>query len=151
MDMDDWINIAKSIYCNYQGFSGFVILHGTDTMAYTSSALSFMLQNLGKAVIVTGSQVPLAQLRTDAIENFVGALIMAGRWGPTITEVGLFFNNTLFRGNRTTKVNASGFEAFNSPNLPPLATIGVNIDSESVYCIGSYIAILTILNLIYSQ
>ena len=130
MDMDDWTHIAESVYYNYQGFSGFVILHGTDTMAYTASALSFMLQNLGKAVVITGSQVPLAQLRTDAIENLTGALIMAGRWGSTITEVGLFFNNTLFRGNRTTKVNASGFSAFESPNLPPLAKIGVNIDSK---------------------
>lgn len=130
MDMEDWTHIAKSVYSNYQGFIGFVILHGTDTMAYTSSALSFMLQNLGRAVVVTGSQVPLAQLRTDAIENFIGALIIAGRWGSTITEVGLFFNNTLFRGNRATKVNASGFTAFDSPNLPPLAKIGVNIDSK---------------------
>ena len=133
MDMSDWTKIAQSIYDNYRGFEGFVILHGTDTMAYTSSALSFMLQNLGKAVVVTGSQVPLAQLRTDGIENFVGALIMAGRYGSTVREVGLFFDSRLFRGNRTTKVNASGFGAFDSPNLPPLAKIGVNVESKSYY------------------
>ena len=99
-------------------------------MAYTSSALSFMLQNLGKAVVVTGSQVPLAQLRTDAIENFIGSLILAGRYGSTITEVGLFFANTLFRGNRATKVNASGFAAFDSPNYQLLAKIGVNVEGK---------------------
>ena len=130
MNMSDWKKIAESIFQNYQYYSGFVILHGTDTMAYTASALSFMLQNLGKAVVVTGSQVPLAQLRTDAIENFVGALIMAGRYSATIPESGLFFNNTFFRGNRTTKVNASGFGAFDSPNLPCLAKIGVNVTSK---------------------
>ena len=130
MDMNDWKQIADTIYNNYQRFSSFVILHGTDTMAYTASALSFMLQNLEKAVVVTGSQVPLAQLRTDGIENFIGALIMAGRYSNTIPEVGLFFNSTLFRGNRVTKVSASGFSAFDSPNLPPLAKIGVNIESK---------------------
>ena len=129
MNMNDWEKIAESIYQNYQYYSSFVILHGTDTMAYTSSALSYMLQNLGKSVVVTGSQVPLAQLRTDAIENFVGSLIMAGRYSKSIPEVGLFFNNTLFRGNRTTKVNASGFGAFDAPNLPCLAKIGVNVTS----------------------
>ena len=111
MTMENWKQIAETVYNNYKHFAGFVILHGTDTMAYTSSALSFMLQNLGKAVVVTDSQVPLAQLRTDAIENFIGSLILAGRYGSTITEVGLFFANTLFRGNRATKVNASGFTA----------------------------------------
>ena len=132
MTMDNWTTIATTIYNNYNRFEGFVILHGTDTMAYTSSALSFMLYNLSKAVIVTGSQVPLAQLRTDAIENFIGSLILAGRYGSTIHDVGLFFNNTLFRGNRTTKVNASGFGAFESPNYVPLAKIGVNVDGRSI-------------------
>ncbi len=130
MNEHDWKNIADVVFKNYQSFSGFVILHGTDTMAYTSSALSFMFENLGKAVIVTGSQVPLAQLRTDAIENFIGALILAGQFGDQIPEVGLFFNNTLFRGNRTTKVNASGFGAFDSPNYLPLAKIGVDFQRE---------------------
>ena len=130
MTMENWKQIAETVYNNYKHFAGFVILHGTDTMAYTSSALSFMLQNLGKAVVVTGSQVPLAQLRTDAIENFIGSLILAGRYGSTITEVGLFFANTLFRGNRATKVNASGFAAFDSPNYHSLAKIGVNVESK---------------------
>lgn len=130
MNMKNWTEIAETVYNNYKPFAGFVVLHGTDTMAYTSSALSFMLQNLGKAVVVTGSQVPLAQLRTDAIENFVGSLILAGRYGSTITEVGLFFDNTLFRGNRSTKVNASGFAAFDSPNYVSLATIGVNVEGK---------------------
>ena len=127
MNMSDWTKIATHIYSNYQPFDGFVILHGTDTMAYTSSALSFMLEGLGKAVVVTGSQVPMVQVRTDAINNFVGALILAGRYATTIPEVGLFFNSQLFRGNRVTKINASEFDAFDSPNYPPLATIGVNI------------------------
>ena len=99
-------------------------------MAYTSSALSFMLQDLGEAVIVTGSQVPLAQLRTDVIENFIGSLILAGRYGSTITEVGLFCANTLYRGNRATKVNASGFAAFDSPSHQSLAKIGVNVEGR---------------------
>lgn len=127
MSMDDWTKIANYVCCNYKSFDGFVILHGTDTMAYTSSALSFLFDDLDKAVIVTGSQVPLSQLRTDAISNFVGATILAGGYGSIITEVGLFFDSQLFRGNRATKVNASQFEAFASPNHPPLATIGVDI------------------------
>ncbi len=89
-----------------------------------------MFENLGKAVIVTGSQVPLVQLRTDAFENFTGALILAGQYGDQITEVGLFFDSTLFRGNRVTKVNASGFGAYDSPNYLPLAKIGVDIEGK---------------------
>lgn len=117
-------------------------------MAYTASALSFMLQYLCKSVILTGSQVPLAQLRTDAIENFVGALIMAGRWGSTISESGLFFNNTLFRGNRTTKVNASGFAAFDSPNYPPLAKVGVDVTGiiGSIFDITMKLYLLSLVN-----
>lgn len=127
MKMSDWVKIANYVNLNIAAFDGFVILHGTDTMAYTSSALSFLFCNLNKAVIVTGSQVPMVQLRTDGISNFVGALILAGVYGSTITEVGLFFDSKLYRGNRATKVNASQFEAFDSPNFPPLATIGVDI------------------------
>lgn len=130
MNESDWIHFAELIYNNYEPYSGFVILHGTDTMAFTSSALSFTFENLAKAVIITGSQVPLAQLRTDAIENFIGSLILAGQFGAVIPEVGLFFNNTLYRGNRVTKVNASGFHAFESPNYLPLAQIGVDIDGK---------------------
>ena len=127
MTMTEWIEIANIVYNNYDKFNGFVILHGTDTMAYTSSALSFLFDKLGKAVIVTGSQVPLLQLRTDAIGNFIGALILAGEYGTTIPEVGLFFDHKLLRGNRATKVNSSQFDAFESPNFPPLATVGVDI------------------------
>ena len=102
MTMDDWIQIAKDIRENYHGFDGFVILHGTDTLAYTSSALSFMLENLGKPVIVTGSQIPAFETRSDGRDNLVGALIMAGNY--CIPEVTVYFNHKLLRGNRTVKV-----------------------------------------------
>jgi 60kDa lysophospholipase len=102
-------------------FDGFVVLHGTDSLAYTCSALSFMLQNLGKPVILTGSQVPFAERKNDALENLLDSLDIAGHF--MIPEVCLCFNSTLFRGNRTTKISASAFDAFGSPNLPPLATI----------------------------
>ena len=121
----DWIKIAGDIEANYALYDSFVILHGTDTMAYTASALSFMLENLGKTVILTGSQIPLVELRNDAIDNLLGALLIAGHF--VIPEVCLFFNNKLFRGNRTRKTNASGLKAFSSPNFPPLATVGVDI------------------------
>lgn len=121
INAEGWDQIAKSIYRNYQLFDGFVILHGTDSLAYTCSALSFMMHNLGKPVIVTGSQAPMMQLQTDAEDNLLGALIIAGHF--MIPEVCLFFNFKLFRGNRTTKISADDFNAFGSPNLPPLATI----------------------------
>ena len=113
--MNDWIKIATDIEINYALFDGFLILHGTDTMCYTASALSFMLEELGKTVILTGSQVPMAEVRNDAIENLLGALTIAGHF--VIPEVGLFFSHSLFRGNRTTKVDAFSFDAFASPNL----------------------------------
>lgn len=121
------MKIASTIYENYADFDGFVILHGTDTMAYTASALSYLLQNLDKCVVFTGSQKPMEQLLTDAIQNFTGALIFAGAYSREIPEVGLFFHNELFRGNRSTKHDASGFDAFSSPNLPSLAKIGVTV------------------------
>lgn len=99
-----------------------MILHGTDTMAFTASALSFMLENLGKPVIVTGSQIPLAELRSDGQINLLNALYVAANY--PINEVALFFNNRLFRGNRTTKAHADGFDAFASPNLAPLLEAG---------------------------
>ena len=133
MNMQDWVKMAEYIGKYYQRFDGFVILHGTDTMAYTSSALSFMLEYLGKGVVITGSQVPLYRLRTDALSNLVGSLIMAGRYGYTIKEVTLFFNDQLFRGNRSVKVNASQFGAFTSPDMTSLATIGVDIESKYSY------------------
>lgn len=121
IDSDGWDQIARAIYRNYQLYDGFVVLHGTDSLAYTSSALSFMLQNLGKPVILTGSQAPMSELQNDAQDNLLGALVIAGHF--MIPEVCLFFNFKLFRGNRATKVSADDFDAFSSPNLLPLATI----------------------------
>lgn len=121
----DWQMIANDIKANYDQYDGFVILHGTDTMAYTASALSFMLQGLSKPVIVTGSQIPLAQLRSDGQTNLLNALYIAANY--PVDEVCLFFNNKLFRGNRTTKAHADGFNAFASPNFPVLLEAGIKI------------------------
>ena len=121
INADGWTEIAQSIFRNYKLFDGFVVLHGTDSMAYTASALSFMLQHLGKPVILTGSQAPMLELQNDATENLLGALIIAGTF--MIPEVCLLFNHKLFRGCRATKVSASDFAAFASPNFPPLATV----------------------------
>lgn len=121
IDAEGWSHIAQTIFRNYKLFDAFVILHGTDSLAYTCSALSFMLQNLGKPIILTGSQAPMLELQNDATDNLLGSLIIAGHF--MIPEVCLFFNYKLFRGNRSTKVSASDFAAFASPNLPPLAVI----------------------------
>ncbi|KAI0695873.1 asparaginase-domain-containing protein [Cerioporus squamosus] len=121
----DWIRIATDIELNYSNFDGFVILHGTDTMSYTSSALSFMLEDLGKTVIVTGAQIPLSQLRNDAVDNLLGALVIAGHY--IIPECSLYFNHTLFRGNRVSKMSSYDLNAFNSPNFPPLVNVGIDI------------------------
>ncbi|MDW6003605.1 asparaginase [Vibrio mangrovi] len=129
MTPKDWQLIADDIRKNYDKYDGFVILHGTDTMAYTASALSFMLENLGKPVIVTGSQIPLAELRSDGQANLLNALHIAANY--PINEVTLFFNNQLMRGNRSTKSHADGFNAFTSPNLPPLLEAGINISVSS--------------------
>ncbi|QFU22900.1 asparaginase [Shewanella eurypsychrophilus] len=121
----DWQMIADDIKLNYDKYDGFVILHGTDTMAFTASALSFMLQGLSKPVIVTGSQIPLAQLRSDGQINLLNSLYIAANY--PVAEVCLFFNNKLFRGNRTTKAHADGFGAFASPNFPLLLEAGIQI------------------------
>ncbi|MDG1732911.1 MAG: asparaginase [Thalassotalea sp.] len=121
----DWQLIADDIKANYEYYDAFVVLHGTDTMAYTSSALSFMLEDLTKPVIVTGSQIPLAQLRSDGQENLLNSLYIAANY--PINEVSLFFNNNLYRGNRCIKAYADGFKAFDSPNMPPLLEAGINI------------------------
>ncbi|WP_333608575.1 asparaginase [Arsukibacterium sp.] len=121
-----WLHIAKDIQQHYQQYDGFVVLHGTDTMAYTASALSFMLENLQKPVIITGSQIPLAQLRSDGQVNLLNALYLAANY--PIAEVALFFNNQLFRGNRATKADADGFNAFASPNMLPLLEAGIHIN-----------------------
>jgi len=125
MSPNDWQRIADDIYKNYQDYDGFVVLHGTDTMAYTSSALSFMFEDLAKPVIVTGSQIPFSQLRSDGQVNLLNALYIAANY--PINEVGLFFNNRLFRGNRSIKAYADGFNAFDSPNMAPLLEAGINI------------------------
>jgi L-asparaginase len=130
MTPEDWQRIADDIRANYDKYDGFVILHGTDTMAYTASALSFMLENLGKPVIVTGSQIPLAELRSDGQSNLLNALHIAANY--PINEVTLFFNNKLIRGNRSTKSHADGFDAFSSPNLPPLLEAGIHININGV-------------------
>lgn len=126
-----WAKIVEIIHYNYERFDGFVILHGTDTMAYTASALSFMLENLGKPVILTGSQLPIGILRTDGKENLITAIeIAAARrpdGSPMVPEVCIFFENELMRGNRTTKINAENFNAFRSFNYPPLAKAGIHI------------------------
>ncbi|CDO77646.1 hypothetical protein BN946_scf184963.g3 [Trametes cinnabarina] len=118
IEIQDWIRIATDIELNYSNFDGFVILHGTDTMAYTSSALSFMLEDLGKTVVVTGAQIPMSQLRNDAVDNLLGALVIAGHY--IIPECSLYFNHTLFRGNRVSKISSYDLNAFSSPNFPPL-------------------------------
>lgn len=125
MAPQDWQRIADDIKANYDDFDGFVVLHGTDTMAYTSSALSFMFEGLSKPIIVTGSQIPFSQLRSDGQVNLLNSLFIAANY--PINEVGLFFNNRLFRGNRCIKAYADGFNAFDSPNMPPLLEAGINI------------------------
>ncbi|MCW8108630.1 asparaginase [Alteromonas ponticola] len=125
MSPSDWQRIADDIAEHYVQYDGFIILHGTDTMAYTASALSFMLENLDKPVIVTGSQIPLAELRSDGQVNLLNALYIAANY--PIPEVSLFFNNRLLRGNRSRKVDADGFNAFDSPNFPPLLEAGIHI------------------------
>ncbi|RUO81346.1 L-asparaginase 1 [Idiomarina tyrosinivorans] len=125
----DWQAIADDIATHYHDYDGFVILHGTDTMAYTASALSFMFENLDKPVIVTGSQIPLAALRSDGQTNLLNALYIAANY--PIHEVSLFFNNTLYRGNRATKADANGFNAFASPNFPALLEAGIQIKVQA--------------------
>jgi len=126
MTPNDWQTIANDIKRHYSDYDGFVVLHGTDTMAYTASALSFMFEDLDKPVIVTGSQIPLSEIRSDGQANLLNALYLAAHY--PIAEVGLFFNNHLFRGNRSTKSNSTGFEAFSSPNFKPLITAGIDIE-----------------------
>ncbi|XP_016840542.1 L-asparaginase 1 isoform X1 [Nasonia vitripennis] len=128
MRMDDWIRIARDIQESYEHFDGFVILHGTDTLSYTASALSFMLEALGKIVVLTGSQLPLFDTRSDGLDNFLTSLVIAANYN--IPEVCIFFGTRLMRGNRTTKASVTAFEAFHSPNAPPLAVAGIKIDVD---------------------
>lgn len=122
----DWRIVAEKITQNYDQYDGFIILHGTDTLGYTASALSFMLRGLNKPVIITGSQIPLSELRNDAQDNLVTAIHLAGTL--KITEVCVYFNGLLLRGNRTIKVKSTGFDAFDSPNYPWLGKVGINVD-----------------------
>lgn len=123
-----WKILAETIFKKYKDYDGFVVLHGTDTMSYTASALSFSLKNLGKPVIFTGSQVPMRKLRSDARRNLVNAVELA-TW--PIPEVAICFNDHLYRGNRSTKMSIGDFDAFASPNFPPLAEIGIDIKLNS--------------------
>jgi len=131
-----WEKLVSIIEDNYENFDGFVILHGTDTMAYTASALSFMLHNLQKPVILTGSQLPLGTIRTDGKENLITALEIAAaqkNGQAMVPEVCIYFQDKLFRGNRTTKYNAENFRAFRSDNYPPLAEVGIHIKYNYPY------------------
>ncbi len=136
MGLEHWSKLVKIIDSNYNLFDGFVILHGTDTMAYTASALSFMLENLGKPVILTGSQLPIGKLRTDGKENLITAIEIAAarhkNGTPIVPEVCIYFKEKLMRGNRTTKINAEQFNAFRSFNYPDLATAGMHIKFNEV-------------------
>ena len=126
----DWLQIARVIRDNYDAYDGFLVVHGTDTMAFTASALSFMLAPLDKPVVLTGSQLPLAETRTDAQGNLLASLLLLGQYPDRLAGVHLFFNDRLYRGNRTTKVNADSFSAFDSPNFPPVGTAGINLDVQ---------------------
>lgn len=122
----EWVKIARDVAANYAAYDGFIVLHGTDTMAYTASALPFLLQGLRKPVIITGSQIPLCEIRNDARENLITSLLIAA--GKPIPEVCLYFGGLLLRGCRAVKVNADGFAAFASPNFPPLGEVGTDIE-----------------------
>ena len=131
MNIQEWIKMANIIADNYDNYDGFVILHGSDTMSYSASALSFMLENLQKPVVFTGSQLPIGDLRTDAKENLITAIQVASlqqKGKPVITEVCLYFEYKLYRGNRTTKISAEHFNAFTSPNFPCLVESGVHLN-----------------------
>ncbi|MCF6131198.1 asparaginase [Flavobacterium wongokense] len=134
INQEKWVEIAEIIENNYANFDGFVVLHGSDTMSYSASALSFMLENLSKPVVFTGSQLPIGDLRTDAKENLITAIQIASlqqKTKPVIHEVCLYFEYKLYRGNRTTKINAEHFNAFASPNYPQLAESGVHLNVNS--------------------
>ena len=136
MEPSDWVRMAEVIEQNYENYDGFVILHGSDTMSHTASALSFILENLNKPVIITGSQLPLGVLRTDGRDNFITAIEIAAAKiddTPVVPEVCIYFDNKLLRGNRTMKFNAENFNAFISGNYPELAEVGVYIKFNHHY------------------
>lgn len=125
MQFKHWNQIAHTIADHYEEYDGFIVLHGTDTLAYSASALSFMLENLNKPVIFTGSQLPLSEIRNDARSALITSLLLAGQCN--IPEVCLYFDNRLFRGNRARKISTHNFAAFDSPNYSPLATVGIEV------------------------
>lgn len=131
MQAQNWVELVTIIEKNHERVDGFVVLHGTDTMAFTASALSFMVQNLGKPIVLTGSQLPIGILRSDGKENLITALEIASKKGidgkPILKEVAVFFQSKLFRGNRTSKISAHQFDAFDSPNYPLIGVAGVDI------------------------
>ena len=135
MNPEKWVQIASVIEDNYAQFDGFVVLHGSDTMSYSASALSFMLENVSKPIVFTGSQLPIGDLRTDAKENLITAIQIASlqqKGKPVVQEVCLYFEYKLYRGNRTTKINAEHFNAFASPNYPELAESGVHLSVNNL-------------------
>jgi L-asparaginase len=141
MNPEKWVKLATIIEDNYTAFDGFVVLHGSDTMSYTASALSFMMEHLAKPIIFTGSQLPIGDLRTDAKENLITAIQIASlreNGQAVIQEVGLYFEYKLYRANRTTKINAEHFKAFTSPNYPFLIESGVHlkINSEALLTVS---------------
>jgi L-asparaginase len=129
MTPSDWITIAKALVAVYADYDGFVVLHGTDTMAYSAAAMSFLLPGLSKPVVFSGSQIPLEATLNDALPNLTGAIVLAGT--TSIPESLLYFDSLLLRGNRSVKVNANQFAAFASPNFPPLATVGTETTIQS--------------------
>ncbi len=126
----EWTRIARDIGNAHDDYDGFLVVHGTDTMAYTASALSFLLRGLGKPVLVTGSQIPLSETRNDALDNLLTALLLIGRFSDRLAEVCVFFDNQLLRGNRTTKMHTEGFAAFASPDYPPLGRVGIDFELD---------------------
>jgi len=133
MTLKEWNQIGLDIVKNYDRYDGFVVLHGTDTMAYTASALSFMLENLGKPVILTGSQIPLTEVRNDAVDNLASSLWLCAH--AELHEVCIYFDHKLLRGNRARKVSAQSMTAFDSPNYPKLADIGIHLKLKKEYCL----------------
>lgn len=125
MTLKEWNEIARVVYENYEKYNGFVVLHGTDTMAYTASALSFILRGLNKPVVLTGSQIPLSEIRSDGRDNLITSILIASE--GVANEVSLYFSGRLLRGNRAMKMSADGLVAFKSPNYPLLAEVGIEI------------------------
>ena len=149
MHPEDWQFLGQLIFDKYDDYDGFVVLHGTDTMSYTASALSFMFENLTKPIIFTGSQLPVGDIRTDALENVLTAIqiaLLTKKGKPAINEVGLCFDSRLLRANRSTKISSNQFKAFDSPNYPPLVTSGVNLQINEMALLKSDFSKKTIFN-----